>query len=326
MTEKNLNTAPTCLLIIPKKFYSFEKIIGDALKAKGFEVTVSNDEYPEGTLGKIMGKLQLPFLFNITYKTITENYLTGKNYDVALIFKGRGISKKLIDEMKKTVKYIAAYNWDSFKYNPGPLKWYKSVSKYFTFDYSDADKYNLPALELFTSSTAAATIEKEIKYELSYIVRNHSERLIYIDSVLNILKPENVFIYIYEMNIFTFLANFIKNPRLYLKLKKYIFKKPLNYKDYTDAIKHSRFTIDYAHSDQTGITMRCFEAIKMGTKLITNNKYMHRSDCFNPTNTIIYNMGDEPQGLLNKYKESFNVQLLAKSRDIYDFIDDFLKK
>jgi hypothetical protein len=322
----NINATKTCLLIIPKRFYSFEKIIGNALREKGYEVTVSNDEYPEGTLGKIMGKLQLPFLFNITYKTITENYLKGKTYDIALIFKGRGISEKLIEEIKKSVKYIAAYNWDSFKYNPGPLKWYKSVSKYFTFDYNDADKYNLPALELFTSTTTPVAQEKEIKYDLSYVVRNHSERLKYIDEVLNILKPENVFIYIYEMNMFTFAANFAKNPRLYMKLQKYIFKKPLSYKDYTDAIKYSRFTIDYAHSDQTGITMRCFESIKVGTRLITNNKYMQRSDCFNDLNTIIFNLGDDPAALLNSYNVSKKINSLAKNRDINDFIDEFLKK
>jgi len=321
----DMDPAKTCLLIIPKKFYSFEKIIGDALKAKGYEVTVSNDEYPEGTLGKIMGKLQLPILSNITYKTISENYLKNKTYDVALIFKGRGISEKLIAEMKRSVKRIVAYNWDSFKYNPGPLKWYKSVSKYYTFDYNDADNYNIPSLALFTSSTAPVAAEKEIKYDLSYVVRNHSERLLYIDKVLNILKPENVFIYIYEMNIFTLVANFIKNPRLYLKLKKYIFNKPLSYSNYTDAIKYSRFTIDYAHSDQTGITMRCFEANKMGTKLITNNMYMKRSDCFNSSNTIIYNLGDDEAKLLNDYQNIGNIRSLVKNRDINDFIDDFLK-
>jgi len=279
-----------CLLIIPKKFYSFEEHITKALIQKGYEVTVANDEYPEGTIGKIMGKLRLPILSKITYKTIKRDFLEGKNYDVALIFKGRGISEKLIQDMKKSVKRIAAYNWDSFKYNPGPLKWYKSVSKYFTFDYEDAKKYNLPVLELFTSSTEAAIHKNEAKYELSYIVRNHSERLIYIDKILSILQPQNVFIYIYEMNIFTFIANFAKNPRLYLKLKKYIFRKPLSYKEYTAAIKNSMFTVDYAHSDQTGITMRCYESIKMGTKLITNNVYMHNSENFNTSNTIIFNL------------------------------------
>nr|WP_294795173.1 hypothetical protein [uncultured Mucilaginibacter sp.] len=315
----------TCLLIIPKKFYSFEKHITNALKRKNYDVTVANDEYPEGVVGKVMGKLRLPFLFSITYNTITRNFLEGKTYDIAIIFKGRGISERLITEMKKSVNEIVAYNWDSFKYNPNPLKWYRSVNRYYTFDYNDAEKYNIPAVPLFTSDTAPVS-KSEIKYDLSYIVRNHSERLIYINDILEQLKPERTFIYIYELNVFTFFANFLKNPKLYLKLKKYIFNTPLKYQDYTDAIKHSRVTIDYAHSDQTGITMRCFEAIKMGVKIITNNKYIQRSDSFNASNTVVYNIGDDKDYLVDGYRRLFDDASLSKNRDIDGFIDDLLKK
>lgn len=314
----------TCLLIIPKKFYFFEKNITDALNDKGYKVTVSNDEYPEGILGKIMGKLQLPFVFIKTYKIIYNRYLKDKSYDVALIFKGRGMSGKLIMAIEKSVKKIIAYNWDSFKYNPGPLKWYRSVSQYFTFDYDDAAKYNIPVVELFTSFTAALPKQKNIKYDLSYIVRNHSERLQYIDAILNILKPESVYIYIYEMNVFTFIENFIKNPRLYLKYRKYIHNKPLSYADYTKVINDSAFTVDYAHSDQTGITMRCYEAVKMNTKLITNNTHISKSKYFNPSNTIVYNLNQHADILLKGIAKCKTLPFSAKTRDINDFIGEIL--
>lgn len=317
-------TNKTCLLIIPKKFYFFEKNITDALENKGYKVTVSNDEYPEGFIGKIIGKLQLPIIFTETYKTIYKQYLKDKSYDVALIFKGRGISEKLILAIEKSVKKVIAYNWDSFKYNSGPLKWYQSVSHYFTFDYGDATKYNIPVVELFTSFTADSPGHKNIKYDLSYVVRNHSERLQYIDSVLNILKPESVFIYIYEMNIFTLIENFIKNPRLYIKYKKYIYNKPLNYADYTNAINVSAFTVDYAHSDQTGITMRCYEAIKMNTKLITNNAYINKSEYFNLSNTIVYNLNEAEDILLKGIDRCKSLPFVAKTRDINDFISEIL--
>ncbi len=317
----------TCLLIIPKKFYSFEKIIAGALKEKGYTVTVSNDEYPENAAGKIMGKLRLPFLFDITYKTIKENFLIGKTYDIAVIFKGRGISEKLISEMKKSVKRIVAYNWDSFKYNPNPLEWYKSVDKYATFDFADGDNYGISVVELFTSSSAIySESEIEKKYELSYIVRNHSQRLQYLDKILKILNPKDVYIYIYELNKFTLLANFIKNPSLYIKYRKFIFHKPLDYKSYTDAIKYSMFTIDYAHTDQTGITMRCYEASKMRTRIITNNYYLKRSEYFDPSNSIIYSLQDNPEELLADYEECRNSKMFIKNREISKFIDELLSK
>jgi len=112
---------------------------------------------------------------------------------------------------------------------------------------------------------------------------------------------------------------------LYLKLKKYIFFKPLNYSEYTDAIKSSLFTIDYAHSDQSGITMRCYEAIKMGTRLITNNKFISRSEYFNSSNTVVYNLNEQPSKLINGMEACKKTLLLAKTRDINDFIEDITK-
>jgi hypothetical protein len=45
----------TCLLIIQKDFYSFEKHVRGALNDLGYDVTVANHEYPESTFGKILG-------------------------------------------------------------------------------------------------------------------------------------------------------------------------------------------------------------------------------------------------------------------------------
>ena len=50
-----------CLLIIPKHFYSFQKQFSLNLEERGYEVVVVNDGYPEGILGRIIGKLEIPF-------------------------------------------------------------------------------------------------------------------------------------------------------------------------------------------------------------------------------------------------------------------------
>lgn len=315
----------TCLLIISKQFYSFEKHIREALIAKGFDVTVSNDEYPEGMIGKILGKLQIPLIFPFTYKVVTEQFLNGKKYDIALIFKGRGMSKKLLERMRESADFIVGYNWDSFKLNRAPLKWYKFADKYYTFDYRDADKFSLPIVELFSASKSV-TEDKIFKYEVSAVVRNHSGRLGYIDKVLSILKPSSIFLFVYELNIFTFIINFVKSPRLYFKYRQYISFKPLKYEAYSDAIKSSEFTIDYAHYTQTGITMRCFEAINTKTKIITNNKYTKRSIYFDDSNCIIFEGYEDANTLIRDYEQckgrSYNVNV----RTIGDFITELIRR
>ena len=313
----------SCLLIIPRHFYSFEKHIREALQTKGYSVDVSNDEYPEGTFGKILGKLQIPVIFPITYRTLTEGLLKGRKYDLALIFKGRGISERLIKEMFRSVDRIVGYNWDSFQLNRAPLKWYRFATKYYTFDYRDADYWSLPVIELFSSS-ATVTEKKEFKYQLSTVVRNHSGRLGYIDRVVSILQPTKVFISIYELNFFTFLMNFLKSPRLYFKYRRYISFRPLPYSEYSEVMKSSEFTIDCAHETQTGITMRCFEAINMKTKIITNNAYMSRSRHFDTADYIVFDENDPPATLVNAYQRCRSQPYASRPRTIFHFMDELV--
>lgn len=325
MSEVNSATLKKCLLIISKHFYSFEKHIREALVVKGYEVTVSNDEYPEGTFGRILGKLQIPIIFPITYKRVVKDYLDGKKYDLCLIFKGRGMSEKLIKRIKESADNVVGYNWDSFKLNRSPLKWYKFTDKYYTFDYRDADKYDLPIIELFSASTAIIQ-NKEIKYDISAVVRNHSGRLAYIDKVLTALKPERPFIFIFENSRLSYLLNFLKNPGLTLKYKQYISFIPLKYAEYSDAIKSSAFTIDYAHYTQTGITMRCFESINVHTKIITNNKHIKRSSkYFNDSNCIVFEEKGDTKKLSDDYKACKTMPYQAPVRTITNFIDDLVK-
>jgi len=312
----------SCLLIIPKHFYSFKEYISKTLEAKGYEVTLANDEYPESNVGRLVGKFFYRLLWSITEKQYDAEFINNKHYDLVLIFKGRGLSPSLIEKIKKVSDRVIAYNWDSFILNKAPLNWYKLITKYYTFDYRDAEQFHLPIVELFSSSNAIS--EKHISYQLCSIVRNHSSRLSYIDKVLKIMQPESFFLSVFEQNYMTMVFNFIRNPFLYLKYRQYISFKPLNYSKYTEVMSASEFTIDYAHETQTGITMRCFEAINTKTKIITNNPYIKRSTCFVETDYIIFEDMDKPEVLLQSYETLKNIPYASSPRRITHFIDDLL--
>ncbi len=312
----------SCLLIISKHFYSFNKYISQALESKGYEVIVANDEYPEGVLGRIMGKLQIPLIFYVTEKVFDEQFIGGRHYDLVLIFKGRGMTPRLIEKLRQVSDRVVGYNWDSFRLNRSPLRWLKYTSKYYTFDYRDAERHGLPMVELFSSSHPLD--EKKAVYEVSAIVRNHGQRLAYIDRALSILKPESVFISVFEHSVVTLALNFIQNPALYIKYWKYISFKSLPYAKYTQVLSDSVFTIDFAHETQTGITMRCFEAINAKTKIITNIPYIKRSVCFNEQDYIVFEDFGQPDDLLNDYRKKLDQPFVSSPRHITHFIDDLL--
>lgn len=310
----------SCLLIMPTAFYSFASIIAAGLEQAGYRVVVANDEYPDSIVGRLLGKLRIQRLLSaITRRVLVERFLEGKQYDLTLIIKGRGMSPALLAEIRKRSALTIGYNFDSFKYNPAPLDWYTHVDKYYTFDYADAEQHHLPLVDLF-SSLPVGQEAKTLRYDVSAILRNHSERLEYVDQVLAATGSARSFVFVYEANIFTFALNFVKNPALYWRYRDRISFTSLPYKDYIEVLKSSDFTIDYAHPSQTGITIRCFEALSARAKFITNNPYVRRNAQFGENNVIVFQRGGDRATLAAQYQARRGVVPEPHHRCIAQFI------
>ncbi len=317
-------TEKKCLLIIPKHFYSFQKHFYNHLSELGFTVTISNDEYPDNTIGKILGKLRLPLRRFWTRRYINNKFIINSEYQLVLIFKGRGVDRKLIEMLRKVSPQVIAYNWDSFKFNPCPLEWYKLTTKYCTFDHKDSLEKQIPLVELFTTINLKDKNPKNIRYNYSAVFRNHSGRLKYLDEIVKRLDidEDDIFIYIFEHNIFYKIYNFLKNPLVYLKYKEFIHSTSLSYDKYLDVLTASEYTIDYAHPHQTGVTMRCFDALNTKTKIITNNPYILESVYFKDSSPIVF---DGSSNLDSKVvAEHSRQKLFFQTRTIEDFFSDLL--
>jgi hypothetical protein len=286
----------TCLLVMPLNFYSFARIIGAELEAMGFAVTFANEEYPQTFLGRVMGKLDLPLARWWTSRVITRRFLTDQHWNLVVIIKGRGIGPELVAAMRTVSDRVVGYHFDALAYDRASERWGAAVDRVSTFDYRDADEKNWPLVELFSAQTPV-TPQPPIRYRISAIQRNHSNRLAYMDRVLRALGPEDSFVFLFEKDVLTLAANALRNPVLYWRWRKHISFTPLPYEQYIEALAASDFTLDYAHPRQTGATMRCFEALAMGVKLITNNPNTARSPHFDAGNTIVYALGDEPSRL-----------------------------
>jgi len=289
----------------------------------GYDVTVSNHEYPDSVIGKIMGKLHIPLLLYITDYIISHKYINDEIYDLTLIVKGRGISIPLMKKLKQASPKIVGYTFDSFQFNRAPLNWLNLANHYYTFDYRDGEHHSLPIVELF-SSLPENQERKSFEYEISAILRNHSNRLRYINRVFTNLPVENKYIYIFEQNLFTFIRNFIRNPFLYILYFKYIFFKALPYAEYARIMRKSNFTVDFAHPTQSGITIRCFEALSSQTKIITNNPFVSRYRYFDQNNTIVFTNSSDPIALNEQYKKIRNYMPDKHHRTVTNVINDLL--
>lgn len=322
-----MNSMKKCLLIMPLNFYSMASQMQAALKKCGYETILCNDRYPDNLLTKVLWKAGVTkILYHTTFNQIRKTFLQpGTKYDICIIVKGYGMSKKIIDEIHKCCPYIVGYNFDSFAFHPLSLSWYKNVDKFYTFDYADALKYNLDIVELYSAiSDINVPTNKNRKYDISVIQKIHSDRLPYISNVLSILQPRQSFVYLYESNAITMLLNVIRHPIEYFKLHRFIHFRTLAYKDYVEILSDSAITLDFAHPKQSGITMRCFEADSCGCKIITNN--IETSRVFSPDTVVIYRgKNDSAETFVTNYKRLLNSQTEMKQRTIMDFVNDLIK-
>ncbi len=312
-----------CLLITPKRFYMFLKFLAEALESRGYDVSVVNDEYPENILGVLFGNF-IPVISKLLTLRFFRKYLSQNvTYDLAIIVKGRGISRETIKCLRSHAKKIVGYNFDSFLYNPSPLLWLKTVDKYSTFDHQDSMDHGLKKIELFASIEDVNRIEKTT--DLSVVLKNHSDRLLYLDQISCLFPRLKSEVFIYETNIITFIKNFMVHPLLMFKWRKYISFTFLNYSSYLDMINRSVYTLDFAHPKQTGTTIRCFEALACNTKIISNNKYILKNPAFNQDNAIIYPLNGNVEDLYHLMKEKRKINSEVKSRSINDFVDELLR-
>jgi hypothetical protein len=311
-----------CLIITPKQFYLFHEFLAEALEKRGFKVSVTNDEYPENMLGIILGNF-FPLISKLlTFNFFRKYFEQNPKFDIVIIIKGRGISNETIKCIRNHTKKIIGYNFDSFRYNSRPLQWMKCVDKYATFDHRDSIDYKLEKVELFASIKDIEPRDKTI--DLSVVFKNHSDRLLYLDQISALFNKIKSEIFIYEKNIMTLTRNLFAHPLLMFKWRKYISFKPLDYSSYIDMISRSIYTLDFAHSKQTGTTMRCFEALACKTKIISNNKYIFANPAFNAENAIIHPLNGNVE-VLFQHMAGKKINSEFKSRFIDDFLDELLR-
>jgi hypothetical protein len=258
-----------------------------------------------------------------TRRTFGQRFLRGERWNLVVIIKGRGIGPELVADLKARSDRVVGYHFDALAYDRACERWCTAVDRVSTFDYHDAREKDWPLVELF-SAQPAMTPPPPIRYRVSAIQRNHSQRLAYIDRVLRVLGADESFVFLFEQGLLSLAGNALRNPRLYWKWRKHISFSALPYDRYVAALAASDFTLDYAHPLQTGATMRCFEALAMGVKLITNNPYTVESPHFGEHNTIVHTLADAPCDLPAQVKELYGRRPAAVQRSSGQFLAEVI--
>lgn len=279
------------ILFIAPKFYSYHTQIIHYMESKNALVTF----YPEDIYTPLYraAKKLLPFLARAIKKRYLDGILESVSpnaYDTVFVIRGGILTPDAMETLKTKLpnaKFVM-YQWDSNQQSN-----YEPIISYFdhvkTFDKEDAKRYGLEYLPLFYAHRYKEIAEhKQPKqYDIVFYGAYHSDRLEIVKFIDAFCQANGLtfkhHLYITKMALFRLLCFGI----LKFKDLDYLKTYSVGMDEILNVYKKSFATLDIELNIQFGLTMRTFEALGAGLKLITTNKNIQDEPFYNDQNITI---------------------------------------
>lgn len=283
------------ILFLSVSFFKYEQAIVKRLTEMGAQVDFY-DERPSNTniskgiirLNKKLYQLQIRKYY---HKILNE--IQGRNYDFFLLIKGEAIPAFFLEKIKKNNPRMEMihYNFDPLSEYPGLISNLKYFDKKFTFERRDAQTFNLHFRPLFYLNEYKDSTQEtaSFDYDMVFVGSAHTDRYIVGEKVKSAADNLRLrtFFYYYAMGKIAFRLKklFDKSLKLF-DLKKVSFEK-LNHEQIIDYYKRSKAVLDINKPFQNGLTIRTFEVLAAGRKLITTNADIKNYPFYHPDNILV---------------------------------------
>lgn len=307
------------ILMFSNAFFNYENLIIEKLEENGASVDFFN-ERPSNNLFvkaiiRVKKKLLERFIENYYKKIISK--IQYNKYDIFFVIKGEVVPRFFIEKVIELNPNIEMfyYNYDSFGNNPNGLQILPLFHHKYTFDLKDAEKYNLIFRPLFCSDIYQKKIANDTAnlYDVLFIGTAHSDRYVIAENIKkNIIKfnrrsynyyyIQSKWVYWYKKKFDSTFADF--------DFKELSFKK-LSHLEILKLYQKSISILDINHPNQEGLTMRTFEALGAGKKLITTNTSILKYEFYNPNNVLVIDRND-----IHIDNSFFNTPFLGYSKAI----------
>lgn len=233
----------------------------------------------------------------------------------------REFSKDFIEELKRRMPNIKVilFIWDKLEYTPFHES-YKCFDYIFSFDKVDTKNHNF----LFRPSFYLDSFREKLipfhnrEYDFYYIGQlREKKRLLFLEKFYAYFKEK-------DMKFFMKIFNDLKDKSIFVPNELLLTKK-ISYSENMQKIKNSKVVLDISYKQQTGLTLRCFEALATETKIITDNADILNYDFYNSNNIFylkdISDIPNIPEEFFKNEYQKIDEEILYKY-SIDGFLDD----
>lgn len=303
------------ILFLSAKAFGIPEGIVDTLVKFGAQVDYFDERPANNFLTKALIRINRNLIggyINKYHKRIIQRTSAIK-YDFIFFIKGESFSErniKTLFRLHPEAKTLI-YHWDSIANNHNALALLKYFDAVFSFDKGDCEiNKNIRFLPLFyfDEYIDVANANLETEYDLMFVGTTHSDRYRIISSIIKQFQKYGgrCFSYFFFQGKIMFYRYRLLNPDLKNLNIRDVHFTPMNKSDLLELYKISDTIIDIHHPKQSGLTLRCFEALGAKKKLITTNANIADYDFYDSNNILIIDRNNPniPDSFIkNKYKE-----------------------
>jgi hypothetical protein len=315
------------LLIAPKTFGYEERII-EALERLNYDVYFLSDTIFDSKAFKIFLRL-LPrmggFLLSLCYRSHLKKY-ENNFFKKILVIRGEGLSEETLSYIHESFSSARKilYLWDNFR----NIKRIRQKLKYFgavySFDSQDcSNEGELIFRPLFYLDEyvqkPGSTITRYGK--IFFVGTLHSNRTKILYSIIKENPSLNFDYYLYCRTPLEYFFHYITDKNLRGLDQERIIFRPMAPDEVRQKLLNSECVLDMQHPSNSGLTIRTFEALAAGAKLITFNHHIMDYDFYNHNMVHVLNFDNFviDAKFLNK-NGSFISKEFYEKYSIYSFL------
>ncbi|MBC2769853.1 hypothetical protein [Pusillimonas minor] len=290
---KSNSLAGRRILLIVAGFFGYDKEIVKRLKARGADVTVYEDRPSTTTTSKILNRLHPALVSGAASRYLDYILLQcrGKTFDDIVVIKGESFTPPLLKRLFEAFPGARTtfYMWDSFRNSKGARAKLSLFDRCFSFDpYDVAETKGLKLRPLFFVPSYTRQVEVQQDIDMLFVGTVHTDRYAVLKRFVSKLPNSiNTCFYLYFPAKIIYNVRRILDPQFWGAKKEEFNFTPLSHDENARLYARTRAVIDIERVIQKGLTMRTFEVLASGKKLITTNKSILTSGLYDPSNVCV---------------------------------------
>ena len=287
------------LLFVGPKTFGYEVRIVKALKAMDYDVYFLSDTYFDSKALKAFlrvfprsGGFLLSFFFRSYLNRFSEGF-----FSKILVIRGEGLSERTLSYIQDRFSdaKMILYLWDSFRNIRGikaKLLYFDAIYSFDSDDCSNQGGLMFRPLFYLEEYMCGPEFSIDRNESIFFIGTLHSNRTKILSKIIQENKKLDFDYYLYCRTPLEYCFHYITDRNLRGLDQKRIIFKPMAACEVRKKLFISKYVLDMQHPSNSGLTIRTFESLAAGAKLITFNHHIKDYDFYNEHLVHVVNFDD----------------------------------